>query len=212
MTYPTVILLRHGRTQWNADLRWQGKTDIPLDEAGLEQAERAAEALAQLNPTAIVSSDLQRAHRTAGFLAELTGLEIQLDPRLRETDGGIWEGMVQADIRANYAEELKAWFSDPDRPAGLTGESPNQVGSRIQQAVTEHAAALAEGTLVVSTHGGAARMGIIKMLGIPMTQLSVFRVLNNCAWAVLEHDGPRSAWQLTAYNQSASTPLFESHI
>ena len=212
MTFARVLIWRHGQTDWNAEYRWQGKTDIPLNEVGISQADLAARAIAKLEPVAIVASPLQRAHRTAGALANVVNLPIVLDERLRETDGGVWEGMTQSDIRSQYAAELDAWFANPHLKAGLTGESPAEVGQRMRAAIEEHAKAVSDGLLVVASHGGAARMGIIEMIGIPPERLSVFRVLNNCGWAVLEHEEKHNTWQLLEYNQQAFTPLAEIHI
>ena len=87
-----LVLLRHGQTIWNVEHRFQGHTDIPLDETGAAQAERAGRLLAGLRPDAIVSSDLGRAVATAQPLAKLTGLVVSIDKDLRERSGGRWEG------------------------------------------------------------------------------------------------------------------------
>ncbi|MEY3278476.1 MAG: hypothetical protein RLZZ426_962 [Actinomycetota bacterium] len=212
MSQTRVVLWRHGRTQWNAELRWQGQSDIPLDEIGLEQAAAAAVVLAELSPTAIVSSDLIRAHKTAQFLSEHTGLEITLDTRLRETDGGQWEGLTQADIHKDYADSLEAWQQDVSLPAGLTGETRHAVASRVAQAVSEHAHRIGGGTLVVATHGGAARAAIMELLDMPMEYLSAFKVLTNCAWAILDHDDIRNTWRISDYNITALPALPEQHL
>lgn len=212
MSYARVLIWRHGQTDWNAEYRWQGKTDIPLNEIGIQQAETAAAAIAELSPVGIVASPLQRAYRTAEALAGRVNLPITTDVRLRETDGGVWEGMTQTEIRSQYAAEIEAWFADPHLPAGLNGESPAEVGERMRHAIEEHAKAQAEGLLVVASHGGAARMGIISLLDLTPDRLSVFRVLNNCAWAVLEHEERHNRWQLLEYNQLAAAPLPEQHI
>jgi probable phosphoglycerate mutase len=86
-----LVLWRHGQTQWNADGRFQGQSDIPLDAVGEQQAERAARLLAGLRPDGIVSSDLSRAMATAAPLARLTGLTVTTDKDLRERYGGLWE-------------------------------------------------------------------------------------------------------------------------
>ena len=86
------MLWRHGQTTWNAERRFQGQSDIPLDATGQAQAERAARLLAGLRPDMIVSSDLSRAASTAAPLAQLTGLDVILDKDLRERHGGQWEG------------------------------------------------------------------------------------------------------------------------
>jgi ribosome silencing factor RsfS/YbeB/iojap len=80
-----LVLWRHGQTVWNAERRFQGQSDIPLDEVGQAQAERAARLLAALRPDLIVSSDLSRAAQTAAPLSRLTGLEVTLDKDLRGT-------------------------------------------------------------------------------------------------------------------------------
>ena len=87
------MLWRHGQTMWNVEHRFQGQTDIPLDETGEAQAEYAARRLATLRPDAIFSSDLIRAASTAAPLARLTGVPVTLDKELRERFGGDWEGL-----------------------------------------------------------------------------------------------------------------------
>ncbi|MGB4689916.1 MAG: histidine phosphatase family protein, partial [Candidatus Nanopelagicales bacterium] len=81
-----VVFWRHGRTEWNAQRRFQGQTDIPLDEVGLEQASDAARLLVGVRPTRIISSDLSRAASTASALAELVNLDVRTFAGLRETN------------------------------------------------------------------------------------------------------------------------------
>ena len=85
-----IIFWRHGRTEWNAERRFQGQTDVPLDDLGRKQAAHAAQLLSGLEPDGIVSSDLSRARETAEALAVLTGLSVVTDERLRETYAGQW--------------------------------------------------------------------------------------------------------------------------
>ena len=94
-----IVLWRHGQTDWNIANRFQGSTDIPLNETGISQVSRAGKLLTGLSPTQIISSDLSRAYSTAKALADLIGLEIKKDKRLRETDGGNWEGKTGDVIR-----------------------------------------------------------------------------------------------------------------
>lgn len=212
MTHPRVILWRHGRTSWNVEYRWQGQSDIPLDEVGLTQAAAAAERLAEYQPSLIVSSDLKRAHRTAQFLADTTGAPLITDERLRETNGGLWEGLTQEDIRREYAEELSLWQRDMSRPAGITGESRPAVAVRMSEAIHEHIANMTSGTVVFATHGGASRDTVAHLLGLPHEHLGAFRVMVNCGWAILDRDLARDAWRLCDYNLSATPPLDESHL
>nr|BFE82113.1 hypothetical protein GCM10020093_047140 [Planobispora longispora] len=104
-----VLCLRHGQTLWNVERRFQGHTDIPLDETGLAQAARAASMLATLRPELIVSSNLQRAAGTAQALARLTGLDVAVDEDLRERGGGEWEGLTREEIASGWPREFAAW-------------------------------------------------------------------------------------------------------
>jgi len=90
----TLLLVRHGETDWNADGRLQGQTDRPLSDYGRRQARKLAEALEGEELEAIYSSDLARARQTAEIVGERLGLPVELDPELREKDWGTWEGLT----------------------------------------------------------------------------------------------------------------------
>jgi len=194
-----IVLWRHGRTAWNATSRFQGQTDVPLDEVGVLQAERAARDLATLNPDLIVSSDLERARTTAEALAEIVQLPILRDAALRETYAGDWQGLTRQEILDRDGDDFWRWINGEDvKPGG--GESRGEVAARVAAAVRHHAAALPEGgTLVVATHGGAARAGIGELLGLPIEYWASLGGLVNCAWSVLEEqrDG---RWRLVEHN------------
>ena len=197
-----IVLWRHGRTSWNAERRFQGQTDISLDDVGREQAANAARLLTGLKPTAIIASDLERAVDTAGELSALTGIPVQIDVRLRETYAGDWEGMVWGDIESRYANDIARWVSDPYlRPGG--GETRVEVAERMTAAITEALADIGpDGTLVVTTHGGAARAGLGALLELPPEHWSILGVLTNCAWSVLVENtsGYGQTWRLQEYN------------
>ncbi len=97
-----LIVWRHGRTEWNVSSRVQGHTDVDLDDIGLREAAEAAPAIAAFGPDLIVSSDLRRAAHTAAALAEVTGLPVEYDARLRERDFGPWQGLTVAEIERDY--------------------------------------------------------------------------------------------------------------
>ena len=101
-----VLLLRHGRTRWNAQRRFQGQADPPLDDIGRAQAYEVAALVAALEPQLIVSSDALRAAQTAAPLAEITGLPVQLEPRLRERSLGHWEGLTREEVQERYPDEF----------------------------------------------------------------------------------------------------------
>lgn len=196
MTAGRLLLLRHGRTEWNDSHRFQGHIDVPLDDVGRRQAERAAAALAGLTPAVVVSSDLSRAAETASPLAARLGLEVVTDPALRETDGGTWEGRYAVDLRSD--PDYLAWRAGGDIAAG-GGETRSAVADRAVPAVLGRASQLDPAALlVVVSHGGTIRAVLGRLLGLPTEQWRVLGGLANACWSVLE-DG-RAGWRLTEHN------------
>jgi broad specificity phosphatase PhoE len=182
---------------WNAERRFQGQSDSPLDETGLAQAERAARLLAALRPDLIVSSDLSRAARTAAPLARLTGLEVTLDKDLRERSGGSWEGLTDAEIRERYPDEHATWTPPDGEPAGLVADRVAAALLRAASAVSERVTGR-DGLAVVVSHGAALRLGMSRVLGMPDELFSVLGPLSNCSWSVL---GVRyGRWRLLEHN------------
>jgi glucosyl-3-phosphoglycerate phosphatase len=187
-----LVCLRHGQTLWNVEHRFQGHSDIPLDETGLAQAARSASLLASLRPTLIVSSDLRRANDTARALGRIVGLDVAVDEDLRERSGGAWEGLTRAEIAEGWPQEFLAW----DPPGG---EAVTDVAARVSTAVRRWAAKLDDdGLLVVVSHGAALRLGICELLGLPRELWSAVGGLGNCSWSVLEEG--RRGWRLLEHN------------
>jgi probable phosphoglycerate mutase len=195
-----VVLWRHGRTEWNAAGRFQGQSDIELDDSGRAQAERSARLLAALWPTLLVSSDLRRARDTAAALARLTGLEVETDPDLREIYADRFQGLLGPEIAERYPEEHSRWRGgDPHERVG-GGETRLEVAERVARVVERVAARLPEdGLAVLSTHGGAARLGIARLIGLPVQHFNALGVLSNCSWSMLAEDHGGS-WQLIEHN------------
>ncbi|MEU7935314.1 histidine phosphatase family protein [Micromonospora echinofusca] len=193
-----LIIWRHGNTDWNAASRIQGQTDVPLNDLGREQARDAAPLLAALRPDAIVASDLSRAADTAAALAALTGLPVRTDPRLRERHFGSWQGLALTEAAERHPDEFARWRAgDPDPGAGL--ETLDDLGKRVGAALSDAADAVPGGTVVVATHGGAARQGCGHLLGWDPVVLHTIGALNNCHWTELRHDDVRG-WHLRAHN------------
>ena len=97
----TLLLARHGETDWNRARRWQGHADRPLTARGRTQAADLAARLAHIALEAVYSSDLQRARETAEPVATTHGLELVQLPELREVNVGSWQGLTrdEAEIR-----------------------------------------------------------------------------------------------------------------
>jgi glucosyl-3-phosphoglycerate phosphatase len=190
-------LWRHGQTTWNAERRFQGQSDIPLDDVGQAQAERAARLLAALRPDLIVSSDLIRAASTAAPLARLTGLEVTLDKDLRERHGGAWEGLTDAEIRERYPAEHASWTPPDGEPSPVVADRVAAALHRAAAAVTDQVTGR-DGLAVVVSHGAALRLGMSRLLGMPDDLFGALGPLSNCSWSVvgLRHD----RWRLLEHN------------
>jgi probable phosphoglycerate mutase len=187
----TLVVWRHGQTDFNLERRFQGQTDVPLNETGREQAARAAGYLAALRPSAIFSSDLQRASATADALASLTGLPVQLDKDLRERSGGCWEGLTDTEIRERFPAERVTW-APPD------GEASAAVADRASAALERAADSLAGGSLaVVVGHGAALGLALARVLRIP-SEPRALGPFGNCHWSVLSRR--RTRWRLLEHN------------
>lgn len=194
-----VVLWRHGRTEWNAIGRFQGQTDIDLDDIGREQAREAATRLAALEPELLLASDLRRTRETTEALGRLLGLEVELESRLRETYAGEWQGYTTAEIAERWPDEYKRWRAgDPLLRVG-GGETRQEVAERMFAAVTDAAARLPEnGLAVLTSHGGAARLGIAALIGMPLHRFTNVGGLSNCSWSMLREGN--DGWILVEHN------------
>ena len=164
-------LVRHGQTDWNVQGRYQGQADPPLNATGLDQAARAAEALAGRAYAALYTSDLQRAQVTAEIIGRRLGMNVLVDPRLREVNQGAWEGMLSTEIQAQYADAWAARQQDRlhFRPPG-GGESVTDVATRLWAAVDELTAAAPAGPLILVSHGLALATLVCRANGLPLAQ------------------------------------------
>jgi len=190
------VLWRHGQTIWNAERRFQGQSDIPLDETGQAQAERAARLLAALRPDLILSSDLSRAAQTAAPLARLTGLDVTLDKDLRERSGGAWEGLTDTEIRTRYPVEHASWTPPDGEPSAVVAERVAGALHRAAEAASRPDSSA--GLAVVVSHGAALRLGMSRLLGMPEELFGVLGPLSNCSWSVLGRWHGR--WRLLEHN------------
>jgi ribonuclease H / adenosylcobalamin/alpha-ribazole phosphatase len=132
---PTVtLLLRHGQTAMSVQKRYAGRSDVPLTQAGVQQAAAAAKRLASARLDVIVTSPLQRAAATASEVAAVTGVPVVTDEGFRETDFGDWDGLTFAEVRERWPAELAAWLADPAVPPP-GGESFADVSIRVTGAL-----------------------------------------------------------------------------
>ena len=175
-----VFLLRHGETEWSANGRHTGRTDIPLTEHGRVLARAAAPTFAALRPGAgpparVVVSPRRRARTTA----ELAGLVPDaVDPRLAEWDYGDYEGLTTPQIR----EQVPDWTVWTHPCPG--GETADEVGARADAVLADARAVLPDGDVVLVGHGHFSRVLIARWLGLP-ARGGVHVAMDAAAWAVL---------------------------
>ena len=150
-----LLLVRHGETDWNRDRRFQGHADRPLNDAGREQARELAEALSGERIDAVYTSDLQRARETAEILAARLGVEVVALQELREIDVGSWQGLTWPEIEQRHPDGAARWHRDGHGWDG--GETYDELGRRIVDALGEIAARHHGQRVLVVGHGGTVR-------------------------------------------------------
>ena len=151
----TILLARHGETDWNRENRFQGHADPPLNETGRAQAAELAAALANEPLAAVYSSPLRRAFETAQIVGEPHGLEPVPVDALREVDVGSWQGLTRGEIEERFPEQFARWL---DYEQGWEdGESYDEMGQRVLAALLELAAAHEGERILAVSHGGPVR-------------------------------------------------------
>jgi broad specificity phosphatase PhoE len=211
-----LVMLRHGQTEFNAGSRMQGQLDTELSDLGRAQAVAAAEVLGKRQPLVIVSSDLRRAYDTAVALSEQTGLPVEVDPRLRETHLGDWQGLTHTEVDAAAPGARVAWRNDATwAPHG--GESRVDVARRGMPVVTELLAAQpdwggdeADRPVVLVAHGGLIAALTAALLELPVANWPVLGGMGNASWVQLSGQSEDAAtaldgirWRLDVWNASA---------
>jgi len=178
----TLVLIRHGQTDWNAQDRWQGQSDPPLNDTGREQARRAADFHSRYGFAALYSSDLQRAMETAQICGTETGVPVIPEPRLREMNLGHWQGMRAADIRAQYPDEFRNWHTAPHlvRPPG--GETVPQLATRVLAAVNDILARHPKQRVGVVAHETPVAVVLCRAAGLSLEHLREMAPPNG-AWS-----------------------------
>ena len=170
-----LLLARHGRTAWNAERRYQGQRDVPLDREGRLQADALAHRLSGEPIDVIYASDLRRAWETAEAIATLQGLPVRPEPRLREIAFGDWEGLTTDEIEQASPGAIMAWRDDPRQAPPPGGENLDQVTGRVRAAMADFATSHQDETVLVVAHGGILRVLLCLALDLPLDAFWRFR-------------------------------------
>lgn len=185
MTSTTLLLVRHGQTDWNLQRRYQGDNDIPLNATGLAQARQAALALKAEQVDGIISSHLSRAKQTADLIAEFHDNPVEVDERLGELNFGKWQGLTWTEIEAQYPDEARDWRTNKAESAP-NGETFVELSVRTSAFLESMRGR--GGRWIVAAHGGTIRSVVGGILGMT----------------------PGKEWQLKIQNVSiAEVELFE---
>ncbi|HXZ56418.1 MAG TPA: histidine phosphatase family protein [Gaiellaceae bacterium] len=160
----TLLLVRHGETDWNRDERFQGQANPPLNETGRAQAVGLSVALAATPLGAVYTSPLERAFVTAEIIAAPHDLEPVMVAQLREMYDGSWEGLTRAEVEARFPDQYARWLEHQRGPDD--GESYEELGRRVVPALLEIGEAHTNGRVLAVTHAGPIRAALAYVDGI----------------------------------------------
>ena len=185
----TVLLVRHGQTEWNANGRWQGHADVPLNETGRKQAIAIAQRLARQTEwdiDALYASDLERAAETAVIIGNAINHTPIFDPIWRERDMGGFSGLTRPQIHAKYPGLLENERSG----FGLTppnGESGDLFWDRGAKAINSVVANHIGETVLVVSHGGLLYATVARQLGMGQDHFGNLR-FGNTSLSIMQID------------------------
>ena len=160
----TILIARHGESDWNRDRRWQGHADRPLTDLGREQARALADRLAVTELDAVYSSDLERARETAAIVAESHELSVRELSDLREVDVGSWSGLTRAEAEERYPNAFRRWTEGEE--GWDDGETYEQLSERVVGALLTIAARHPRDRVLLVAHGGSIRAVHAAALGV----------------------------------------------
>jgi broad specificity phosphatase PhoE len=183
------LLVRHGRSEWNAAGRIQGQIDIPLDEEGRCQAQRVADRLAHEAIAAVYSSPLQRAYATAVAIADRVELPVRPDPRLMEYHFGVMSGLTWPEVEENHPELANRWLEDPWAVAVDGSEGRVNFAARVTACLQEIGAQHPDDQVAVVAHGGTFGVYLTAMLGLDLNRRHPFHFGNTSISLVETRNG-----------------------
>ncbi len=193
-------MIRHGETAWNAEGRVQGQTDVPLSETGHAQARAIAAALSGGRFAALYSSDLLRCLQTAQPFARSAGLEVRIDPALRERHYGIFEAITYAEAKVRYPDDYARFRAKELDYDFRGGESLRGFFERSIRCLEAIARSHPGQEVLVFTHGGVLEMAYRRANGLGLASKRDFEI-PNAALNRIEASG--EAWRVLAWAERA---------
>jgi len=163
----TILLVRHGQTEWNRIERFRGRVDIELNSSGLIQAQKTALQIQRhWQPELIFSSPLKRAMQTAHAIVELTNVQVDPTPDLVDIDYGEWQGLTPEETRLKWPDQLDTWYKHPERVLIPGGENPLEVQFRAVSTIAAAIKTYPNSTIIVVSHTVVNRLILLGILGI----------------------------------------------
>lgn len=185
----TLYLVRHGQTVWNSSGRYQGRTDVPLSDLGLDQARQTALWFKDVPLDGVITSPFIRASKTAEGIAEIKGLPLEKEDRLKELSFGDWEGKTYQEIEAIWPGMIEAMYHDAGDLQLPHGESFEDCRKRCMEAVKDIIARGDNKTWAIVCHGAALRTIICSMIHIPLARCWNLALSNACISAIQVYPG-----------------------
>lgn len=163
----TILLVRHGQTDWNREERFRGRTYISLNENGLQQAEAVGKRIAEnWRPAAVFSSPLSRTMQTAERIAAHLGLSVTHCPGIIDIDYGEWQGLSPEQARNRWQKEVTDWFETPHTVRSPGGEPLDHVRIRAMETINDICRQFQNQTVVLVSHTVVNRLILLGILGL----------------------------------------------
>jgi len=204
----TIIIVRHGETEWNASETFRGRRDVALNDMGVKQAECLGEYLAEQPIEAVYSSPLGRAMETAKQVAARQDLTVTVAEGLVDFDYGVWEGKTHSEVRAGYRELYEQWAREPHRVRMPGGESLDEVRDRAMGVIATVVSAHG-GTVVLVSHRVVCKVLVCAMLGLDNSRFWNIRQ-DLAGITVFDHDGGR--FTLVKHNDTSHLRRIQSRV
>lgn len=193
MTVDRVYLIRHGETDWNTSVRWQGLLPVDLNDTGREQARKLAGVLRAEVIEAIYTSDLSRAEETARIVGEVLDILPSLDVRLRELDIGVFQGLTVDEIKQYHPHNYAAFMDEPITCVLPEGESRHMLQTRVMAAWHDFVGRSDVERIAIVTPGGAVKMLLSGLFPLKQAEFQTMDIPNTSI-TVLKRDG--NAWEI----------------
>ncbi len=180
-----LYLVRHGETEWNAQGRIQGHTDVELSDRGRQQARAVAHRLSGVTFDAVYSSDLSRSRETAQIILGHRPTSLRSTDRLREYHKGVFEGLTVHEYMRRYPDLYQASLVNDLDFAPTGGETIRQASLRMAGLVSDLKKEHQDETVLVVGHGGSLRSAVVAIMDFPL-EANWKLAMGNCALSVFD--------------------------